>query len=256
MRNRWLVHYRRHDARPIPTLVCFPHAGGGPSVYSGWADQLWPRVAVSAVLLPGRETRLRERPCDTIEDIVTPLVATLVKEIPQPWLLFGHSFGAVLAFEVARRATAHGRSPAILMVSGRRAPHLGNRRPLLHPLDAGAMMDALAQLDGTPQQVLRDPDVMAMFLPCLRADLRLNETYVPLAGAMLTCPIQAFMGQDDTEVNEAELLAWREVTSGPFLHQVFAGGHFYLKAQTARLLEAIERRLGPGETSEREFTDW
>lgn len=243
MRNPWLVHYRRDDARPTLRLVCFPHAGGGPSTYGGWAEKLDRRIAVSAVLLPGREIRLREPPCQSIEHIVGPLTAALAEEVQPPWVLFGHSFGSVLAFEVARQATARGWPPQALMVSGRRAPHLGNRRPLLHRLGAEDLLQALGHLDGTPQLVLRDPDLMSMFLPSLRADLTLNETYAPLAGTMLACPIHAFMGREDTEVNETELLAWREVTSGPFEHRIFHGNHFYLKPQVDALLSEIERRL-------------
>jgi surfactin synthase thioesterase subunit len=239
MTSPWLVDFSRTAARSLPRLVCFAHAGGGPSTFNSWGSKVAGRMAILAAALPGREARLREASWTDLRALIEVLDEAIDAESDAPVVLFGHSFGALLAFEVARRRTARNALLAALIVSGRRAPHFGNRRPELHALPPAELMRAIGALAGTPSEILADDRMMAMFLPSLQADLRLNERYAPLPGGMLACPILALMGEEDSEVEERELLAWRELTSGPFRHQTFPGGHFYLKAEADRLLNVI-----------------
>ncbi|SNY24407.1 thioesterase II family protein [Paractinoplanes atraurantiacus] len=228
-------------------LLCFAHAGGGAGFFQPWRPVLAPEVAVCPVVLPGRETRVREEPYRRVEDLLGPLVDGLGGHLDRPYAILGHSMGAVLAYEVARRLTGAGAAPLCLFVSGRRAPRTPTRRPALHRLPEDEFLRAVGLLNGTPPEVLAQGDVIKLFLPSLRADFELNEVYAPLPGPPLDCPVSALTGDADPEVNLDEIAAWRETTRGAFTLRVFRGDHFYLKGAPPEVLAAIRadlRRLG------------
>jgi surfactin synthase thioesterase subunit len=148
--------------------------------------------------------------------------------------------GAVLAYEVARRLDP---APRCLFVSGRRAPRLPARHPPLHPLPENEFLDAVARMNGTPADVLRQPGLLKLFLPSMRADFQLNETYRPLPGPELRCPVSALTGDADPEVTVEEMAAWRGATEGGFVLRVFRGDHFYLKHAPDEVLAAVRADL-------------
>jgi surfactin synthase thioesterase subunit len=186
---------------------------------------------------------MNERGYRRMEELIDPLMEALIPNFNRPFAMFGHSLGSIVAFEVARRASALDRPPSGLIVSGRRAPHLRARRGPVHLADERGVLDAVERLNGTPIEVLRDQALMRAFLPSLRADFELNETYVPLPGRPLRCDMAACMGAEDPEVDESELIAWREATSGHFRHHVLKGDHFYLQSRPEPLLEIIRKHL-------------
>ena len=226
-------------------LFCFPHAGGGTSFFRPWRAALAPEIDVRTVVLPGREGRLRERPYVDLERLIDPLFEALEPHADRPFALLGHSLGAIIAFETARRfSVSRVGPPACLFVSGRRAPHLPARRRRLASLPPDELVEALAELNGTAAEMLRQRDVLDVFLPCLRADLQINETYAPLAASRLPCPISAAFGAADPEVDMEEMWAWRRATTGRFRLRVFPGDHFYLRAAPRQLVAAIREDLG------------
>nr|ASV46891.1 surfactin synthase thioesterase subunit [uncultured bacterium] len=243
MQTRWIAGRRKPEAEVRFRLLCFSHAGGSSSLFARWRSAFGEDVEVCPVVLPGREARMSERSYHRMEELIGPLVEALMPSLNVPFALFGHSLGSIIAFEVARRASALGRPPEGLMVSGRRAPHLRARRVAAHLLDDKAFLRAVGRLNGTPAEVLQDEELMRAFIPSLRADFEVNDTYVPLPGRPLRCNIIAFMGSSDPEVNESELLAWRETTSGQFRHHVLEGDHFYLQAQPEPLLALVRPYL-------------
>jgi medium-chain acyl-[acyl-carrier-protein] hydrolase len=232
------------DSSASRQLFCFSHAGGGPSFYRPWSACLQPETAVRRVLLPGREGRLDEPPFRHIADLVDPLCAALEPALDQPCALFGHSMGAVVAYEVARRCSASGApAPSCLIVSGRKAPGLPASHRRLSALPDDEFVAEVARLNGIPREVLGEPELLAMMLPALRADYELAETYEPLPGSHLSCPVVAYMSTSDTEVEYAEMLAWRKVTTGAFSVRVFRGDHFYLKGGRPDVLNAVREDL-------------
>jgi pyochelin biosynthetic protein PchC len=223
----WLRPFGK--GRPFtPTVVCFPHAGGSAGFFRPIAAALRPAADVLAVQYPGRLDRLREPPITDAGQLADLIAAALRKNTDQPLVLFGHSMGAIVAFETARRLERSGESPVLgLCASGREAPE---RPPLqgVNPHDDSSLLREVARLGGTGAWLLSDPDLQRTFLPAIRADFRLIHSYRYLAGPPLNCPITAMVGDRDpiTVVEEAQ--AWGGHTAGEFRLRVFPGHHFYL----------------------------
>ena len=241
--GRWLLPEPPADA--ALRLFCFSHAGAGASVYRPWVAELAASgVAVCPVQLPGRENRFGEQPFRTLPTLMAALTDALAGYASVPFALFGHSFGALLAYELVRtwRREA-GPTPEHLFVSGRIAPHLRDPRDRLHVLPDRELLGHLRSLGGMPAAVLDNAELMTLQLPLLRADLTVNETYVHearhAAAPRLSVPISAFGGSEDTKVDAEELRAWGAHTSGTFVARFLLGGHFYLQTCRPRLLECV-----------------
>ncbi|WP_308258698.1 thioesterase II family protein [Saccharothrix obliqua] len=225
-------------------LVCFPYAGGGSSAYAGWPRHLDGRVEVVAVQLPGREARLM-RPAFTDLDALVPAVGEALEPYrDRPLAFFGHSMGALLAFELARWSRARGQDgPVRLFVSARPAPHLRATPPpgLSEPDDV--VLTRLARLGGTPPELLADRRLMSLLLPTLRADFAVVRGYRYRPDPPLPCPVTACGGVDDPEVGRADLAAWAGHTASSFDLRMFPGGHFYLRDSAAALLRVVRESL-------------
>lgn len=236
----WVVDDGRAEDCGSPSrLFCFAHAGGGPSFYRPWGAFLRPEIAVRRVLLPGRESRVEEPPFRHIADLVDPLCAALEPHLDRPCAFFGHSMGAVVAYEVARRLSGAGTAgPGCLIVSGRKAPTVASTRRL-SALPDDEFVAGVARLGGMPPEVLNEPDLLMMLLPALRADYELAETYRPLPGGRLRCPVVAYLGTSDPEVEYEQMRDWRAATTGEFMMRVFRGDHFYLKGGRPDVLHAV-----------------
>ncbi|WP_051829787.1 MULTISPECIES: thioesterase II family protein [Streptomyces] len=225
-------------------LICLPHAGGGARFYRPWLDAFGSGVALCPVLLPGREGRWNEPAARSTAELVEPLVQAL-KALNaldgRPFALFGHSMGAGVAYALALRCLAEPGlpGPVRLFVSGRPAPHLRPRLPSVHALPEEDFIARLRLLNGTPPEVLAERGLLEAFLPTLRADFALNETFRPVGAPVLDVPVTAFGGESDPLVHPDELLAWRAVTTGGFDLQMFEGDHFYLKEPPAGLVAAV-----------------
>lgn len=239
----WLP-YTQPQPQARVRLFCFPYAGGGASIFRPWARELPAGVDVCPVQYPGRETRIREQPHTEIEELVEEAVAALLPLLDRPFCFFGHSMGALVAFEVARRlASREGRAPSHFFASGHRAPPLTYRNALRHDLPDGEFMRQLRMLDGTPQEALESPELMEFIMPIVRADCRICDTYRHVDSTPLPCPITVFAGADDIEARGEDIDAWRDFTRSGFSIRVFPGGHFFLQSARAQLLEAIGSRL-------------
>lgn len=213
--------------------MCFPHAGGGASSFYSWArDLAHVPVEVATLRLPGREARIREA---AIEDL-SVLVAHIDEALEaggdtRPAVWFGHSSGARIAFEVARRRRARGGPlPGHLIVSGAPAPDVVRSTPTLHRIaDDDEFLQAVATAyGGVPAAVLAHAELRALIAPALRADLKMHERYVYTDAAPLPMPITAFGGTDDQSVSEGWLRGWERHTAGPFRWRLFPGDHFYV----------------------------
>ncbi|MBB4689969.1 thioesterase II family protein [Paractinoplanes abujensis] len=220
-----------------PRLVCFPHAGGSASFYHPLAVKT-AGAEVLAVQYPGRQERRTEKPFTDLGEMADRIHAELASPAGSPLILFGHSMGAVLAYEVARRLESDGARPLGVIVSGRRAPSV-RLEETVHLRGDRALLAEVRQLSGTAAALLDDEEVVQMILPALRADYRAIETYQHRPGAGLTCPITALTGDSDPRAALDHVRAWDRHTTGGFDLRTFPGGHFYLTTQWAEVAAAI-----------------
>ena len=161
-----------------------------------------------------------------------------------PFALFGHSLGASIGYELARRLHRDGGPrPLRLFVSGRHAPHRPMSRGPIHHLPDGEFLSELGKLEGTPQKVFENAELMALFMPILRADLQLAETYSLAAAQPLACPISAYGGLEDSDASREELQHWRAYTESGFELRQFPGNHFFLSSSQDRVIAAVASGL-------------
>jgi medium-chain acyl-[acyl-carrier-protein] hydrolase len=196
------------------------------------------------VQLPGRGTRTLERPFTELLPLAEASATALLSYMDKPYALFGHSIGAIIAFELARVLRRKGAPPPRhLFVSGCRAPQLTFTRHRTYDLSGADLIGELRRLNGTPSEVLESPEMMQFFLPLIRTDLQMIQTYTYSIDAPLSCPISAFGGMQDFDETPEMLAAWHEQTTSSFQSQMFNGDHFFLHSQHRALLQTIFRQL-------------
>lgn len=215
-----------------PRLVAFPHAGGSANVYLPLARILSPEMDVFGVQYPGRQDRMAEKLIDNVPELAEQIFHRLVTWTQHPLVLFGHSMGAIVAFEVARRLEQFGTVPlAGLVVSGRRAPSIQRDDDDVHLRDDRGVIAEIRSLDGTDQAFLQDEELLQMILPVVRNDYKTIETYRYQPGPKLRCPLTALLGEADPKAGFEESMGWRDHASGLFHLRSFPGGHFYLNGR-------------------------
>ncbi|MDI4664963.1 alpha/beta fold hydrolase [Xanthobacter autotrophicus] len=225
-------------------LFCLPFAGGNASAYAPWQAAINPAIEVVPVQLPGHGARIREAPFETMDDMADGMADAMARRLDAPYAVFGHSMGALLAFETLRRLRARGApAPVELFVSARRAPHLPPSRPPLHVLSDADLVAELRALNGTPDVVLGDRELLDLLLPVIRADLKAVETYRFRAAAPFDFPIHAFGGTRDS-IPEEDLRAWSRHSTSVFSLALYPGDHFYLNDHRIPLLRSLESLCG------------
>jgi surfactin synthase thioesterase subunit len=239
--GRWLHSAPKPDDRI--RLFCLPYAGGSASVFREWQQELPVGTGVYAIQLPGRENRIAETPIRDMTTIVEAMANAIIPHLQLPFMLFGHSLGARIAFELVRHLRRNwGIRPARLIVAGSRAPQMPEPRPL-HHLPEVEFLKELRRFSGTPEAIFQSKELMALLLPMLRADFAVDETYIYREEAPLDCPISAFCGTRDEEAKREDMQAWADYTRSEFTLEMIEGEHFFLKTQRAMLLQAVSRLM-------------
>ena len=229
---------------PSARLFCFPYAGGGASIYRQWANKLPAWIEVCALQLPGRESRLREPGYTRMHAAIAEIADTVRPLLDKPFYLFGHSMGARISFELARYLRRYNLpQPEHLFVSGSRGPHMPRRDDDIHMLPDPEFLAEIKMLGGTPDEVLQNEELMELFLPILRADFTLLETYKCTPEPPLACPISAYCGTQDTEALEEEVATWQVQTSSTFKLVRIPGKHFFIHSHQDMLLRYILQEL-------------
>lgn len=241
-RSPWLPLGTRPDADI--RLVCLPHAGAGASAFRLWGKGIDPRIGVCPVQPPGREKRRKETPFTRVEPLVRELVAEISESVAEPYALFGHSTGALCAFQAVRelRATG-GPMPVHLFVSGRRAPHMPLERDDLAAMSLPELAEFLEKLGGTPEGVLADHDILGALQPLLAADFAVNQGYDFVPAAPLDIPLTAFAGVEDTGADGELMAPWKEQTTSDFTLHELAGGHFAILDRSTEVHAHIAAHL-------------
>ncbi|SHO57793.1 thioesterase II family protein [Vibrio quintilis] len=237
--SKWLKVFAPNPDASL-RLICLPHAGGGASAYATWAKLLPVHTELVALQLPGREDRLAEPMIDSMPALVNILLPYLLQLSDKPYVLFGHSMGAVLAYEICQMMLRTGqRLPEHLIVSGREAPRL-SRADNLHLVPDQELTEAMIKLEPQSQAVFDHPELAAISLPVIRNDYRLINGYRYHPDSQrLNLPLTAISGDDDPELLPGDMSAWQEVTEGHFSWHRFSGGHFYLKPHREGVVRII-----------------
>lgn len=168
----------------------------------------------------------------------------MAAHLDQPFAFFGHSMGALVAFELARHLRhRYGLAPELLVLSGHGAPQLPAPGPPIHQLPEPAFIQKLRELNGTPEEVLSHDELRQLLLPVIRADFTVCETYAFEHDAPFEFPLSAYGGLADDHVGREALEAWSEHTTGPFQVRMFPGDHFYINTQRPLLLRTLAREV-------------
>jgi medium-chain acyl-[acyl-carrier-protein] hydrolase len=229
-------------------LFCFPYAGGGIAAFRTWPNHLPADVEVCSIQLPGRDDRMKEKPYSDLTSLVEALAEGLSPNLAAPYAFFGHSMGALITFELVRQLRRRGMIlPLHLFVSARRAPHLPSREPPCHQLPEHEFVQTLVQrYNGIPQAILAEPELMQLFIPILRADFTLMETYRFVPEQLLEQNVTIFGGTDDQIVSRDDLSGWKELTRGTTDFHLMPGGHFFLQTGQAGLVGLIGKQIMDG----------
>jgi medium-chain acyl-[acyl-carrier-protein] hydrolase len=211
-------------------LICLPHGGAGASFYGPWRELLPAEVDLVAIQLPGREDRLFEQPFARLDPLVRTVAQAIRPYLTLPCGFFGHSGGALIAFELARELERRFNVSALhLFVAGWPAPHTRSHAVPIHQLPDAQFLDAVREIGGMPPDTPDNADLLQLLLPGLRADFSLSEQYVYRSGPALRCPITALGGSHDPRVSLDELEGWGEHTQRQFSVRLFDGGHFFVR---------------------------
>lgn len=239
---RWLPSLSATPAKTL-RLFCFPFAGGSAGIFRPWVQDLT-RIEVCPVQLPGRGSRIAERPFERMHSLLPALADAMQDCVDSPFAFFGHSLGGLIAFELAcYLRSVYGVQPKHLFVSGMRPAHLINCTSPKHLLPDAEFIASIAKLNGMPQEVLSNRELMQLALPALRSDFALYETYRYQDRRALSCDMTVFGGASDPEVPLCSLNGWRLHTTGSFTTHILPGDHFFLNSSRSQLVRLVSEAL-------------
>ncbi|MGI5348302.1 thioesterase II family protein [Streptomyces sp. CA-250714] len=224
---------------PASRVVCLPHSGGSAGSYSAWVSAMPPDVQLLAVQYPGRGDRLSQPPVGSIAEMSAAVAAELLRFEPVPYALFGHSLGALVAYETALTMRDSGFPPGHLFVSGSAAPGQ-ERSGLTHLAGDEELWTSVCELGGIDPAIAENAEMRKLLLPALRSDVRASETYRPASSAEpLPCPLRCYYSPEDPLTQNADMTAWAARTTARFTTRRRPGGHFHLWLDTDELVGDI-----------------
>lgn len=241
--SRWFI-------RPVPRplaevrLICLPYAGGSAAIYMPWASSLPDSVELVCAQPPGRSSRMGEAAHATMDAMVADFATAFAGLRDKPYVLFGHSLGSRVAYAFARQCAVLGvPGPVHLIASGSRAPHVQSTRTSIHDLPKDEFVAKLRELDGTPEEILENAELLDLLIPLLRADFRIADMY-RAAVRPLECPLTVLAGVDDHEVAAVDVDAWAELTTAGCDVHWLPGGHFFINEHRAAVLARVNQVIG------------
>jgi len=242
-RNSW-IHQVRENPNARIRLFCFPYSGATASIYFPWQEILTPTIEICPVQYPGHGNRIGEPLCHRIEALVDQAVQAFQGSLDKPYMIFGHSLGALFSFELLRAFREKGFPlPKMLFVSGHGAPHLPDPNPPIHQLPDRQFIQTLRDLNGMTSEFFENQELMEMLIPVLRADFEICDFYRYHDQAPFDFPISAYGGLLDPYVHKQDLEAWKNHTQANFTVRMFPGDHFYLNSSRIHLLQMVARDI-------------
>lgn len=233
MKDTVVVRPQR-DPEAVKRFICLGYCGGGVSSYMKWADVLPPGVELAAVCYPGREGRFMEDFPGDWEELVEDVIAAVVSASDLPYVLFGHSMGSWVAFDVASRLEERGhRGPEALALSSANAPSAGLNVEEVIPSQAQSdeqLLGWMRDFGLLPQHVLDDADLQEMAVELMRADIRVRDSFRFRVGRDVTAPLELFTGAGDETIDPDVQEQWRRLSRNGLRHTELPGSHFYTPA--------------------------
>jgi len=230
------------------TLICLGFCGGGTGPYLNWTELMPPGTELAAVCYPGREGRFTEDFARDWDELAEDAVAAVESAVDRPYVLFGHSMGGWMAFDVASRIGERGGpAPAALVVSSANAPNRGLTPQDMFPAQQDSdreLMHWMRTFGLVPQHVLEEPELLAMAVELMRADIAIRDSFYYREGATVTVPLQVLTGKDDQVIDPDTAEQWRKLAAGQFRHDELPGGHFYTPDVWAALPAQIAALTG------------
>ncbi|KGJ86793.1 thioesterase II family protein [Colwellia psychrerythraea] len=237
--NKWFVR-----PNPNPTadlrLICFPYAGGSSTTYLSWVKELPKNVELVIIQTPGRGSRMCEVPYSDMDTLVGDLVKIIPQLLNKPYILFGHSLGSRVAFELMSQLKMLNHPPPIhFIASGSRGPqYLSNNEPIYHLKDE-EFINEIRGLNGTPPAVLDNKELMDLFLPMLKADFEIADKYCYNKNETFNCPISVLGGEDDFDITYSKLSGWGEHFTHDAEIHMFVGNHFFIDSNKEGVLKKV-----------------
>ncbi|MDB9473115.1 thioesterase II family protein [Dolichospermum circinale] len=221
-------------------LFCLPYAGGNRRVFHTWTDYLPKTIELCPIEIPGRGRQIKSPPYTEIQPLVREIATNIIPYLDKPYAFFGYSMGALISFELIRLLRSeYNFQPLHLFVAARHAPQLPLKKPLISQLSDADFLAEIYRLNGTPKEVLENAELMQLFMPIIRADFALIESYIYDPQPALDCPIDTFGGLQDREVSYNSLAAWQEQTTADFSLQMMDGDHFFINTAKTTLLKSV-----------------
>lgn len=225
-------------------LFCFHYGGGSASSYKEWAKDLAEHVDLVAVQLPGREGRFGEPLLSNVSQVVDELHKNFDGYLGKPFVFFGHSTGSLIAFEFTRiMRKKEASQPKHLIVSGTKAPQIPLKKPPIHNLPDSRLVEEIRKYNGIPSAILGNKELMSIFLPIIRADFSIYETYQYSPEEPLNFPITALGGLSDNTFDSAHLLEWQKQTTSSFEYSLLPGDHFFIRSSYQQIITIVNKIL-------------
>lgn len=242
--SKW-ISYPKPNREARLKLFCFPYAGSsGIVTYKHFADNLIDDIEICPIELPGRGFRLIEPLLDNIHEIVNQLHPEILPHLNKQFAFFGHSMGALISFELAKKLSKeNGKVPGILYVSAHRAPNISERQIIFHTLAYDDLLIQLKKNNGMMDEVLNNKELLELVLPIIKNDYKVCETYKLETDTKLDCPITAFGGKQDSDVNEEHLKGWANFTNLAFNLKIFDGDHFFIIKERKSFLKIFNEQI-------------
>ncbi len=242
-KNDWFITFKPKHNAPI-RLFCFHYGGGGASSFRLWVNDIIDSVEVITVQLPGREERYNEPLLNNIHSIINELCDNFYQYTNKPCIFFGHSLGALIAFEFARKLRKKKMiQPKHLIVSGTQAPQVLRKKPPIHKLSDERFIKELEKYKGIPAPMIENKELISMFLPAIRADFCVIETYEYQNEYPLPYPITALGGLSDDTFKIENLTEWKVQTNDLFEYHFFPGNHFFIRTAYKEVINAVNAIL-------------
>lgn len=237
-------HIKKPNPNAALRLFCFPYAGGSAQVFADWHEYLPDDVEVIAMQYPGRGSRFVEPLIGRCEDMVAAIIPEMLPALNKPFVFFGHSNGGLLSFELARALQRRGiTTQKHHFLSAKRAIHLPHRKAPMHKLPHDEFIEELKVLGGTPPEILAQTELMELFLPILRSDFSLSETFTYQGEDKLKCTATVLYGEKDLDIPEEDVLKWQELIETTIDPHKFTGNHFFINGEKQQVLDLMTLKL-------------